>query len=221
MIVAVSVHKGQKKSLKVGQRRVSTGINKIEVPGRSTIDKGGLLGDAICDDRHHGGVDQAIYIYRQEDYGFWQRQYRSVFPVGGFGENLVVSGLDANLMIGDRLIFEDLELEISAPRIPCSVLGASVPHRDFSLAFQRAERPGFYCRVITPGTIGAGDVAQLGRPYPNGKTVLDHYRANYAQLDEAELTAFLALPIDARTRKKFETKRSRLQSASDRLHRPR
>ncbi len=214
MIVVVSVHRGRKKSLKVGQRQVSTGITKNEVPGRVTIHKEGLLGDAICDARHHGGSDQAIYVYRQEDYDYWHRQYPTSFPPGGFGENLLLSGLDANLMIGDRLTFEDLELEVSAPRIPCSVLGASVPHRGFSRAFQQAERPGFYCRVLKSGTISAGDLAELERPFPNGRTLIDLFRANYAQLDEPALAAFLDLPIDARTRRKFETKRSKLLSAS-------
>lgn len=212
MIVVVSVHRGRKKSLKVGSRQVSTGITKTEVSGRVTIHEEGLLGDTICDARHHGGADQAIYIYRQEDYEYWHRQYRTAFAAGGFGENLLLSGLDANLMIGDRLTFEDLELEVSAPRIPCGVLGASVPHRGFLKAFQQAERPGFYCRVLKPGTIGVGDMAELERPYPNGKTLIDLFRANYAQLDEAALAAFLDLPIDARTRRKFETERSKLRS---------
>ena len=76
MITVVSVHVGVRQTLSVGQRSVPTGIFKARVDDQVMINPLGLAGDAVCDHRHHGGVDQAVYVYTEEDYAFWARQYR-------------------------------------------------------------------------------------------------------------------------------------------------
>ena len=127
MITVVSVHVGVRQVLSVGQRNVQTGIFKTRVDDQVAINRLGLAGDAVCDHRHHGGVDQAVYVYTEEDYAFWARQYRRPFDAGGFGENVVIRGLDAaELAIGDRLRLPNVTLEVSAPRIPCGVLATAV-----------------------------------------------------------------------------------------------
>ena len=51
-----------------------TGINKQAADGRVRIGELGLKDDAICDEEHHGGVDQAVYVYGAEDYAWWSQQ---------------------------------------------------------------------------------------------------------------------------------------------------
>ena len=43
-------------------KRYKTGINKHPVSGRLTLNAVGLEGDAVCDRRYHGGIDQAVYV---------------------------------------------------------------------------------------------------------------------------------------------------------------
>jgi len=205
LITVVSVHVGVRQTLSVGRRSVPTGIFKTRVDDQVVISRLGLAGDAVCDDRHHGGVDQAVYVYTEEDYAFWARQYRRPFDAGGFGENVVIRGLDAaELAIGDRLRLPNVTLEVSAPRIPCGVLAAAVPEPGFAKAFQKAARPGFYCRVIRTGTIAAGDEGSFEAYSGPAKTLLTVYHANYQTPPLDGLKALLALPIDQRSRKKFE-----------------
>ena len=56
------------------------------------IDAEGVVGDAILDRRHHGGPDQAIYVYLQDDYDLWSSelgetlaQLGETFRRNGFG----------------------------------------------------------------------------------------------------------------------------------------
>jgi MOSC domain-containing protein YiiM len=206
LITVVSVHVGVRQTLAVGPRSVATGIFKSRVNDQVAVDRLGLAGDAVCDHRHHGGVDQAVYVYTEEDYAFWARQYRRPFDAGGFGENVVIRGLDAaELAIGDRLRLPRVTLEVSAPRIPCGVLAAAVPEPGFAKAFQKAARPGFYCRVIQPGTIAADDEGSLEAYSGPAKTLLTVYHANYQTPSRDQLRQLLMVPIDQRTRKKFET----------------
>lgn len=179
------------------------------------VNRLGLVGDAVCDHRHHGGVDQAVYVYTEEDYAFWARQYRHAFEPGGFGENVVIRGLDAaKLAIGDRVHLPKLTLEVSAPRIPCGVLAAAVSEAGFAKAFQKAARPGFYCRVIQSGTIAAGDEGSLAAYSGPSNTLLTVYHANYQTPPIETLRQLLALPIDQRTRQKFEQEVAKLEKRS-------
>lgn len=196
---------GARQTLAVGQRAVTTGIFKARVNDQVTVTRLGLAGDAVCDHRHHGGADQAVYVYTEEDYAFWARQYRRPFEPGGFGENVVIRGLDAaELAIGDRVHLPNLTLEVSAPRIPCGVLAAAVPEAGFAKAFQKAARPGFYCRVIQSGTIASGDEGWFEAYSGPAKTLLSVYHANYQTPPLDQLRKLLELPIDQRTRKKFK-----------------
>src|SRR5690606_9598630 len=96
-----------------------TGINKRPVAEPVAIAMQGIAGDAILDRKHHGGRDQAIYVYFQDDYDWWGTQ--GVTPAPGlFGENLVISGASsATTAIGDRFTIGGVVLEVTYHRTPC------------------------------------------------------------------------------------------------------
>src|SRR6188472_3748199 len=48
---------------------------------------GGLVGDAVCDRRHHGGDVQAVYAYAREDLDHWGSVLDRPLSPGVFGEN--------------------------------------------------------------------------------------------------------------------------------------
>ena len=85
----------------------------------------GVSGDAVCDTRHHGGADQAVYVYLMADYEYWSRQYQREFTPGEFGENITITGdPDYEWKIGDRLQFDEVHIEVTAPE---SLVGCSRP----------------------------------------------------------------------------------------------
>lgn len=202
-----SVNVGSKRSLNGRSFKGTTGIFKEPVTGPIAVTTLGLEADAVCNARHHGGPDQAVYLYREEDYDWWSKQLGREVAAGAFGDNLTLRGLPgAHLVIGSRLRLPEVLLEVSAPRIPCNTLAERMGDPAFVKAFVAAERPGIYCRVIEPGRVRAGDAFSL-EPYPGDQvSTLDLFRDSYRKLSADELRRYLEVPIDIRTRRKFEAK---------------
>ncbi|MGM9321915.1 MOSC domain-containing protein [Deinococcus aquaticus] len=159
------VNVGQATPLKVGARAARSGIDKRPVGGPVQVGTLGLAGDHVLNTRHHGGPDQAAYLYTSADYDWWAAQGLAVRP-GLFGENLTVSGPgSADFRVGDRLHLgarpEGVILEVTAPRIPCATLAAHLGDPTFARRFAQARRPGLYARVLQTGTVQAGDPVTL------------------------------------------------------------
>lgn len=163
----VAVCTGRAASMDLGNRTVSTGIDKHAAAGPVTVHRLGLEGDAIVDTDHHGGEDQAVYAYGQLDADFWGDTLSRPTPPGAFGENLRVDGVDpSQACIGERWAVGDtVVLEVTAPRIPCRVFASYWDVPDLVSRFLSAGRPGAYLRVVTPGEVAAGDAIRVvGRP---------------------------------------------------------
>jgi MOSC domain-containing protein YiiM len=187
-----------------------TGIVKMPKAEPVHVNASGLDGDSICNTRHHGGPDQAVYLYGEPDYDWWSAQLGAALPPGTFGENLTLSDLASNTCnAGDRFFIGEVILEATAPRIPCSTLGRRMGNPNFPTLFRAAERPGVYCRVIKPGMIRPGDTV-TAQPF-SGPIVplIELFRSYYRDEDEDADTLrwHLSAPIAIRA---AEQKRSRL-----------
>lgn len=207
----VSINVGNAEVMQLGERQVSTGIYKLPHP-HARITPDGLEGDYIADQKHHGGADQAVYVYTTEDYDWWLETLGRDLQHGTFGENLTISGFEsANLHVGDRIFIGDPEehpiiLEVTAPRIPCAVLAGRMETPAFVRHFAAAERPGAYCRVLEGGVVQTGDAVSL-QPWMNGSvTLLELMRWHYGRPLERDLKRALSCPIAQRWRKDFEEK---------------
>ena len=146
---------------------------------------GGLVGDTVCDREHHGGDSQAVYAYAREDLDHWESVLGRPLAGGVFGENLTTSGLDVNAaLIGERWrIGDELELAVTAPRIPCGTFRGWIAERGWLGTFARSALPGTYLRVVTAGQVRAGDrIAVVHRP-DHGVTVAQVFRATTLEPD--------------------------------------
>jgi MOSC domain-containing protein YiiM len=153
-----------------------TGIDKrpvdhavdVRAPGSKRDGLGsGIVGDMVCDRRHHGGDDQAVYAYAREDLDVWAAALGRPLGNGGFGENLTTAQLDLTAaVIGERWRIGDaLVLEVASPRIPCRTFAGWLGEHGWIRTFTRAVRPGAYLRVIEPGPVQRGDsIVVVGRP---------------------------------------------------------
>ena len=193
--------------LQVGGRMTRTGIDKQPVDHPVAIGPLGLEGDTISSKKHHGGPDQAVYVYGQDDYAWWDAELGRTLPPGTFGENITVAGLatDASA-VGDRVrIGDQVLLEVTCGRIPCGTLTARMGIRAFTTRFRKAARPGLYCRVIRTGNVVLGDpVRYEPAPVPS-LGIVEFAEMFYARaLSREQLERVLAAPICERGRQMHE-----------------
>ncbi|MDR7383433.1 MOSC domain-containing protein [Promicromonospora iranensis] len=157
-----------------------TAIDKRPVDGRVKVRPFGLYADVQADRANHGGPDQAVYAYAQEDADFWSAELGREVTPGLFGENLRVRGLDVNrAVVGERWQIGSALLEVTQPRVPCQTFGRRLGEQRWVRRFTQANRTGAYLRVIENGEIGAGDTVDVVQMPVHGVTVADWFAARY------------------------------------------
>src|SRR5687767_6285674 len=201
-----SINTGQERTQLIGIKMETTGIYKIPVQSAVHIGALGIDGDFIASKKHHGGPDQAVYVYGGADYAWWSQELGREIGPGTFGDNLTISDLESiNFSIGDYLHIGEVTLQVTAPRIPCATFAARMGDPQFVKRFRKAERPGLYCRVIREGIIKAGNDVSIetyqGETMPAIEMFRDFYRRNKK---EQTLRHFLKAPIAIRARQDVE-----------------
>ncbi len=207
----ISVNAGRSELMRIGARTVETGIRKAPVE-RGHVGALGLAGDVVADEENHGGLDQALYLYSSEDYAFWADLLGATPVPGTFGENLTLSTFGPEpVRIGDRFRIGAALVEVTAPRIPCSVFATRMGEPNWVKRFADARRPGVYVRVLEPGQVAAGDPVERlahGNGHP---TVIDLMDAWYdSEPDPELLDRLLASPLAERARANIERKLARV-----------
>ena len=184
----LSVNLGRPKPVPyTGQRDGVTGIDKqpvdgpvrVAAPGPKGVGASGLAGDAVCELRHHGGDDQAVYAVAREDLDDWERELGRPLPSGSFGENLTTEGLDiSGALIGERWrIGPEVVLEVTSGRIPCLTFQGHLGEKGWVKRFTQKGAPGAYLRVIEPGEIRSGDRVEIVHRPDHDVTVALQFRA--------------------------------------------
>ena len=168
----VSVNVGRPRLVARSTGTVQTAIWKEPVTGPVAARGVNLDGDDQADRTVHGGYDQAVYAYASEDAAWWSSELGREIGPGSFGENLTVAGLDlAAMEVGRRWRVGTVELEVSAPRIPCYKLSLRFGDPGMQRRFAKALRTGAYLRIIEEGVLEAGDAIELGEPPGHGVTI--------------------------------------------------
>ncbi len=137
----------------------TTSIDKRALAGPVAVGPLGLAGDRQSDPEHHGGVDQAVYLYADEDADWWARELGREIPPGLFGENLRTSGIDlSGIRIGQVLrIGDEVLVEVTAPRTPCATFARRMEEPHWVRRFTERRAPGAYARVLQAGVVCEGD----------------------------------------------------------------
>ncbi|TNM66564.1 MOSC domain-containing protein [Aliirhizobium smilacinae] len=189
---------------KLPGKSYKTGINKAVVNAAVMVDALGLVGDAVCNKKHHGGPDQAVLLEGSLTLDWWSAELGRDMPFGTFGENLVIENLDnRDVAVGDRFHIGEIVLEATSPRSPCNTLAARMGDPGFSRAFLTAGRPGIYCRIIRPGTLHPADVVEHKLHIGERVPVADLLASIGRRISDAERTRFLSVPIGSRWREKL------------------
>jgi MOSC domain-containing protein YiiM len=161
-------------------KRPAEGSVDVRAPGSKADGLGsGLVGDHIGDRGSHGGDDQAVYAYAREDLDDWEGVLGRSLSPGSFGENLTTLGLDVTgALIGERwAIGQDVELQVTDPRIPCSTFRGWIGTPGWLRTFTEVAKPGAYLRVLAPGSIAAGDTITVTHRPAHAVTIGLAFRA--------------------------------------------
>src|SRR4051794_31049016 len=155
----LSVNVGTPREVEWQGRTVRTAIWKDPVDGPRMARRINIDGDDQADRLAHGGEHRAVFVYQAESYRYWERELgRDDFGYGQFGENFTVAGLaDGAVCIGDRYRIGGALFEVTQPRVTCYRVGIRMNNPQMPALLVSHKRPGFYCRVIEEGEIGAGD----------------------------------------------------------------
>lgn len=202
----ISINAGKQQTQINKGRTEITGIYKTALQGPVQITKLGIADDFIGSPKHHGGPDQALYIYGEADYQWWANETGKEMHPGLFGENLTISELEsASFNIGDFLYIGEVTLQVTSPRIPCSTFATRMGDPQWVKKFRAAERPGVYVRVIREGSVSTGEEVRVEKY--SGKTIslIEMYR-DYYESDKTEETIqkLLDAPVAIRARKDYE-----------------
>jgi MOSC domain-containing protein YiiM len=190
---------------KLPGKSYKTGIFKHAVSGAVMIDANGLIGDAVCNGKHHGGLDQAVYVEGSLTLEWWARELDQPIPPGLFGENIVIEGLDnTTVAVGDRFRAGDLLLEVTSARIPCATFAAKMGDPKFVKRYTHAGRPGIYCRVLRPASVSAEtDVDYL--PFGGVRVTMPEMMRTFGRkLSIEDRARYLATPIHQKLRAAIE-----------------
>lgn len=208
-----SINVGMPAIVDMGFGPEETAIYKTAVEGPVRVSQHGLAGNEVANDEHHGGVDQAIYVYFAADYSHFEQLLERDLAPGTFGENLTIDHDDsdeigsADCWIGDRIHIGDVELEVTAPRIPCGVFARRMAlTKDFPRQFRDQHRPGVYGRVLTEGEVTVGDRVSI-EPGDRNLSVVELVQLWGTRPAPDVIDRVLAAPIAERTRRDYERKR--------------
>ena len=212
MAILISVNIGTPRPIPA--KSAVTGIYKDPVPDGVEVDvlRQGLAGDAIIDRRHHGGVDQAVYVYFADDYAWWAGNLGRDIAPGTFGENLTIGGVEGrSTAVGDRFEIDGVVLEITSHRTPCSTFAARMGDPGWVKQFFKAGRPGAYCRVIEAGALHAGQPVRYV-PFEGERITVSQLLALEGErdLDADFMHRALKTPLHYKMRADYEEKLAKL-----------
>lgn len=193
----LSVNVAQPKTVSINGRTYDTGIYKTTGIGPVWLKRLNLDGDGQGDRKHHGGEYQAVYCYPYEHYATWATELaRADFAFGQFGENFTTLGLlEDEVCVGDAFRIGESVVQVTQPRVPCYKLADKMGIRGFDKTFLRANRSGFYVRVLEEGDVKAGDSIALISKDAIGMNIAAVNAALY--LDKQPVQAERALRIEA------------------------
>lgn len=156
-----------------------TAVDKRPVVGPVQVGPRGLAGDVQCDERDHGGPDKAVYVYAEEEALRWAAELCRPIPPGLFGENLTVRDIPtSDAVVGERWrVGDTVELQVTGPRIPCATFARHIQEPRWVRRFAERGDIGAYLRVLTPGTVAAGDAVRRIDVPEHGTTVRDAFAA--------------------------------------------
>jgi len=187
-----------------------TAIEKRPVDGSVFVGRMNLCGDQQADLHNHGGPDKAVHAHFSVHLRWFSELTGWSIPPGYMGENLTLTASENGLeltekdfCLGDIVDVGSARLQVSQPRIPCFKQADQLKVHELVSKVVREGRTGLYFRVLTEGTVTAGDVLRLEtRPHPEWTIDGLNQLLRFPKRSEAwaELAHYPELGVDFRRR---------------------
>lgn len=191
----LSVNVGTVRQIELAGTPRTTAIWKFPVAERVAVQGVNVAGDVQADLDNHGGPDQVLYAYAQEDYAWWEAELGRPLEPAMFGDNLTTAGIDVTgALVGEQWRIGSSVLRVTGPRTPCWKLGVRMEDSLFPRRFAAARRPGAYLGIVTEGEIGADDRIEVHRRPTHGVTVGLMFEAYHHDHGLAERILMAELP---------------------------
>jgi MOSC domain-containing protein YiiM len=173
----VATNLGDRKEVNWKGKPMTTGIFKYAVEKPIFLDVEDVKGDAVCDRKHHGGIDQAVYGYSLKHYDYFKKLYPDLdWQLGMFGENLTIDDLDeTKIHVGDIFNVGEAILEVTKPRQPCRTLGVRFNDMKIVKQFWNTSFSGVYFKVLQTGFVKADDVFKQTKSCKENQTIAEVY----------------------------------------------
>lgn len=192
-IMILSVNGGRAKAMAVQADTVMTGFDKRPLPGRVRVEADGLASDEYVADA--GDLDRAVLLYQRCHYDAWEAELERSLAPGTFGENLTIEWpADEGVRLGDELRAGGVRLRVTQPRIPCRKMAVRLGESaDFPGRYLLSGRLGFFCQVLEPGELQAGDAIEVLR---RGEvSIAEMARIVHRERDVAGMKQLLGTPL--------------------------
>ena len=150
------------------QINVSNGGVPKRPVDEARVEELGITTDVQRNKKYHGGPQQALLLIASESIDALAKRGFAVY-YGALGENVTTAGLDHRAWrAGQRYrLGEEVVIELTKLRQPCRQLDPFGPGIQKELYDPQAKKGdpqsvcwaagGFYCRIVSPGTIRPGD----------------------------------------------------------------
>ena len=173
----VTTNIGNRKEVNWKGKLITTGIFKYAVEKPIFLDFEDVKGDTICDRKHHGGIDQAVYGFSLRHYDYFKKLHPDLdWKLGMFGENLTMDDLDeTKIHVGDTFKVGETILEVTKPRQPCMTLGVRFNNMKIVKQFWNTTFSGIYFKVLQTGFVKAGDVFEQIKCCKENPTIAEVY----------------------------------------------
>jgi MOSC domain-containing protein YiiM len=173
-----------------------SGIVKEAIAGSTMLGPEGLAGDAQADRRVHGGPDKALHHYPAEHYAVFAAAWPACagqFVPGSIGENVSTTGwTEENVCVGDVFRIGEARVQVTQPRSPCWKINHRYGLENAMQFVAEQGLTGWYCRVLEPGRIAAGDVFELLERNPDPVTLRRLWQVTRSHRPAAEELSRLA-----------------------------
>lgn len=145
-----------------------TSYRKKSILKKVFVNSLGFESDNQSDKKYHGGVDQAICIFCQNEYDYLKSKHNLDLKIPSFGENIVLLDVwDKDICIGDIFKCDEVILEVSLPRVPCHKISDVTGIKNLTSILEDECKTGFYLRVLKEGYINKNSLFELSeRKYP-------------------------------------------------------
>jgi len=175
----VSVNIGERKTIVWKTKTIETGIYKSPVKNPIFLGEEDVVGDAVVDRKHHGGIDQAVYGYSKKHYSYFKTLYPNLdWNYGMFGENITFDDLnEEEITVGSQYQLGECLLEVTKPRQPCSKLGVRFGTQKIVKQFWNTTKSGMYFKVLKTGYVNVGDELVLLSKPEDSKSIAAVYES--------------------------------------------